>query len=133
MVREAIFTDKAPKPVGPYSQAILVNGWIFIAGQIPLDPDSGRMVEGDFESQVRRVLDNIKSIVESAGGSMDDLVRVTVYLRDLSRFDEFNRIYKEYFKEAYPARVVVGVSGLPKGAEIEVDAIGYISKGKGGD
>ncbi|MCE4599329.1 MAG: RidA family protein [Desulfurococcales archaeon] len=129
MAREAVFTDAAPRPVGPYSQAIVVDGWIFIAGQIPLDPKSGELVEGEFRVQVRRALDNLKAIVEAAGGSMDDLVKVTVYLKDITKFDEFNQVYKEYFKSSYPARVVVEVSDLPKGAEVEVEAIGYIGKG----
>ncbi len=126
MSKRVIYTDKAPKPVGPYSQAVLVNGWLFIAGQIPLDPSTGRMVEGSFEDKVRRVLENIKAIVEAAGGTLKDIVKVTVYLRDISLFDRFNKVYSEYFSEDPPARVVVEVSRLPKDSDIEVEAIAYI-------
>jgi 2-iminobutanoate/2-iminopropanoate deaminase len=124
--KRVIHTDRAPAPVGPYSQAILAGGWLFISGQIPIDPATGKMVEGSFEDKVRRVLENIKAIVEAAGGSLKDIVKVTVYLRDIGRFDEFNRIYSEYFKEEPPARVVVEVSNLPKGADLEVEAIAYL-------
>jgi 2-iminobutanoate/2-iminopropanoate deaminase len=124
--KKVVRTDKAPAPVGPYSQAVLAGGWLFISGQIPIDPQTGRMVEGSFEDKVRRVLENIKAIVEAAGGSLKDIVKVTVYLRDISRFEEFNRVYSEYFKEEPPARVVVEVSNLPKGADLEVEAIAYL-------
>ncbi len=126
MSKRVIYTDKAPKPVGPYSQAVLVNGWLFIAGQIPLDPSTGRIVEGSFEDKVRRVLENIKAIVEAAGGTLKDIVKVTVYLRDISLFDRFNKVYSEYFSEDPPARVVVEVSRLPKDSDVEVEAIAYI-------
>ncbi|ABM80089.1 RidA family protein [Hyperthermus butylicus] len=130
--KQVVRTDKAPAPVGPYSQAILAGGWLFISGQIPIDPSTGEMVEGSFEEKVRRVLENIKAIVEAAGGSLDDIVKVTVYLRDISRFAEFNKIYSEYFRENPPARVVVEVSNLPKNAELEVEAIAYLGDGKRG-
>jgi len=126
--KKVIYTDRAPKPVGPYSQGVLVNGWLFIAGQIPIDPATGKIVEGSFEDKVRRVLENIKAIVEAAGGSLDDVVKVTVYLRDISKFDEFNKVYAQYFTKDPPARVVVEVSNLPKGVEIEVEAIAYVGK-----
>jgi 2-iminobutanoate/2-iminopropanoate deaminase len=125
--REAVLTDKAPKPVGPYSQGIIAGGcFLFISGQIPIDPEAGKLVEGSFEEKARRVMDNIKAIVEAAGGSMDDIVKVTVYLTDISRFSEFNRIYSEYFKAAPPSRVVVGVKALPLNADLEVEAIAYL-------
>jgi 2-iminobutanoate/2-iminopropanoate deaminase len=128
LAKRVVYTDKAPKPVGPYSQAVLVNGWLFIAGQIPLDPATGKMVEGSFEDKARRVLENIKAIVEAAGGSLRDVVKVTVYLRDISLFERFNKVYSEYFSEEPPARVVVEVSNLPKNAEVEVEAVAYIPK-----
>ncbi|MEB3816971.1 MAG: RidA family protein [Desulfurococcales archaeon] len=130
MAKEAVFTSKAPRPVGPYSQAILAGNYLFIAGQIPLDPTTGEMVKGDIREAARRVLDNIKAIVEAAGGTMDDIVKVTVYLRDISKFSEFNEVYAKYFKGAPPARVVVEVSNLPLGAELEVEAIAYIGEGR---
>ncbi len=126
-----MFTERAPKPVGPYSQGVVVNGWLFVAGQIPIDPATGRLVEGSFEDKVRRVLENIKAIVEAAGGSLEDIVKVTVYLRDISKFEEFNRVYSEYFKKDPPARVVVEVSNLPKGVDVEVEAIAYIGEKEG--
>jgi len=126
LVKQEIQTDKAPKPVGPYSQAIKVNGFLFISGQIPLDPETNRMIEGDFKTKARRILENIRQIVESAGGSMDSIVKITVYLTDISKFAELNDVYKEYFNPPYPSRSVVEVKGLPKGSEIEIEAIAYI-------
>ena len=125
-MKEVIFTDKAPKPVGPYSQAIKAGDFLFIAGQIPLDPETGTLVEGSFQDKVRRVLENIKAIVEAGGGSLNDIVKVTVYLKDIDKYSEFNEVYSEYFKDSKPSRVVVGVSNLPKGVDLEVEAIAYI-------
>ena len=125
-----VFTDKAPKPVGPYSQAVCVSGWLYISGQIPLDPATGNAIEGDFRAQVVRVLENLKAIVEAAGGSIDNVVKVTVYLRDMSKFAEFNEIYSRYFSVSPPARSVVGVANLPRGVELEIDAIAYVEQCK---
>ena len=125
-MKEVIFTDEAPKPVGPYSQAIKAGDFLFIAGQIPLDPETGTLVEGSFQDKVRRVLENIKAIVEAGGGSLDDIVKVTVYLKDIDKYSEFNEVYSEYFKDSKPSRVVVGVSNLPKGVDLEVEAMAYI-------
>lgn len=125
-MKEAVFTDKAPKPVGPYSQAIIAGGFIFISGQIPLDPATGKLIEGSFEEKARRVMDNIKAILEAAGASMDDIVKVTVYLKNIKLFADFNRVYAEYFKGPPPARVVVEVSNLPLNADLEVEAIAYV-------
>ncbi len=125
--KQAVFTSRAPRPVGPYSQGILAgNCTLYISGQIPLDPATGEIVRGPFEAQVRRVLDNIREIVEAAGGTLSDIVKVTVYLKDISKFKEFNKIYSEYFKSLPPARVVVEVSNLPLNAEVEIEAIAYI-------
>ncbi len=124
--KKIVFTEKAPKPIGPYSQAVLVGGFLFISGQIPIEPSTGKLVENDFEIAVKRVLDNIKAIVEAAGGSMDNIVKVTVYLRDINKFSSFNEIYKQYFPKDPPARVVVEVSNLPKNVDLEVEAIAYI-------
>ncbi|HIE36895.1 TPA: RidA family protein [Candidatus Geothermarchaeota archaeon] len=125
-MKEVISTDKAPKPVGPYSQGIKAGPFLFISGQIPIDPDSGELVDGGFEDRVRRVLENVKAVVEAAGGKLDDIVKVTVYLSDIDRYGDFNKIYSEYFSESRPARAVVGVSNLPKGVDLEVEAIAYI-------
>jgi 2-iminobutanoate/2-iminopropanoate deaminase len=129
-LKEAVFTDKAPRPVGPYSQAIIAGGFVFVSGQIPLDPATGKLVEGSFEEKARRVMENIKAVLEAAGASMDDIVKVTVYLRDIKLFAEFNRVYAEYFRGPPPARVVVEVSNLPLNADLEVEAIAYIGERK---
>jgi len=121
-----VFTDKAPKPVGPYSQAICVNGWLFVSGQIPLDPVTGEVVKGDFKAQVERTMENIKAVVESAGGKLEDIVKVTVYLKDMRKFSEFNEVYSKYFPVNPPARSVIGVLELPRGVEIEIDVIAFV-------
>ncbi|MFZ8794836.1 MAG: RidA family protein [Acidilobaceae archaeon] len=123
-----VYTPQAPKPIGPYSQGVVAGCLLFISGQIPLDPVSGAVVEGDFKDKVRRVLDNVKAVVEAAGGSLRDVVKVTVYLRDMSLFQDFNSVYQEYFPENPPARAVVGVSSLPRGVDVEVEAIAYICR-----
>lgn len=123
---EIIFTEKAPRPVGPYSQAIKAGCFLFIAGQIPLDPESGELVKDDFEKASRRAIENLKAIVEAAGGTLDNIVKVTVYIRDISRFGEFNKIYAEYFKHTKPARAVIEVSNLPLNAQVEIEAIAYL-------
>jgi 2-iminobutanoate/2-iminopropanoate deaminase len=123
-----VYTPQAPKPLGPDSQGVVAGCLLFISGQIPLDPVSGAVVEGDFKDKVRRVLDNVKAVVEAAGGSLRDVVKVTVYLRDMSLFQDFNSVYQEYFPENPPARAVVGVSSLPRGVDVEVEAIAYICR-----
>ncbi|MEM4851849.1 MAG: Rid family detoxifying hydrolase [Desulfurococcaceae archaeon] len=127
-MKVAVYTEKAPKPVGPYSQAICTNGWLFLSGQIPVDPITGSPIEGDFKVKVRRVLESIKAIVEATGGTLRDIVKVTVFLRNISRFQEFNEVYKEYFSEEPPARSVVEVSGLPRDSDLEVGAVAYVGK-----
>lgn len=123
MIKQEIHTSLAPEPVGPYSQAIKAAGLLFVSGQIPLDPKTGKLVEGDFEAQARRTLDNLKAVVEHGGSSIQKVVKVTIFLKDLSRFEEFNKIYKEYFDLSRPARACVEVSRLPKDVEVEVEAI----------
>ncbi|MCE4609347.1 MAG: RidA family protein [Desulfurococcales archaeon] len=125
-IKQAVYTDKAPRPVGPYSQAILIDGFLFVSGQIPIDPSTGKLIDGTFEEKTRRVLENVKAIIEAAGGTLDDVVKVTVYLKDIGKFSEFNKVYSEYFKGVPPARVVVEVSNLPLGADLEMEAIAYI-------
>ncbi|MGC8572816.1 MAG: RidA family protein [Caldisphaera sp.] len=122
-MKEAVFTDKAPKPVGPYSQGIISNGFLFISGQVPLDPKTGKLVSDDFEEQVKRVLENLKAILEASNLSFDDLVKVTVFMKDPSKFSTFNNIYSKYFKGQYPARSVIFVNDLPVNAQIEIEAI----------
>jgi len=128
MPKEVIVSEKAPKPVGPYSQAVKAGNFLFISGQLPINPATGGIVRGNFEEAVKVVLENVKSIVEEAGGTMDDIVKVTVYMKDLSLFSKFNEIYSQYFRDKYPARVVVEVSRIPKDADLEVEAIAYIGR-----
>ena len=123
---EIVFTDKAPRPVGPYSQGIRAGCFLFVAGQIPIEPATGELIKDDFEKASRRVLENLKAIIEAAGATLDKVVKVTVFIRDISKFSEFNKIYGEYFKGVKPARAVVEVSNLPLDADLEVEAIAYL-------
>jgi 2-iminobutanoate/2-iminopropanoate deaminase len=117
-------SDAAPAPVGPYSQAVEHDGWIFASGQIPLDPASGKLVGGEIEDQARQVLANLRAVLEAAGASLDDVVRTTIYLIDLSHFPRVNAVYAEHFTaEPRPARATVQVAALPLGAAVEIDAI----------
>ena len=117
-------SDAAPAPVGPYSQAGEHDGWIFASGQIPLDPASGELVGGEIEDQARQVLANLRAVLEAAGASLDDVVRTTIYLIDLSHFPRVNAVYAEHFTaEPRPARATVQVAALPLGAAVEIDAI----------
>lgn len=125
MVKEIIFTEEAPRPIGPYSQAVRVGSWLFISGQIALDPVTGNIVEDDIEVQTKRVIENIRAILEASGYTLSDIVKVTVYLVDLNDFPKFNKIYSEYFREKPPARTTVQVSALPRNAKIEIDVIAY--------
>jgi reactive intermediate/imine deaminase len=123
MTRKVIHTPRAPKAIGPYSQAIAAGGAVWLSGQVPLDPATGELVGGDFEAQARRAFDNLAAVAEAAGSSLATAVRVTVFLTDLGQFAVANRIMQEYFREPYPARVTIGVAALPRGAAIEVDCI----------
>ena len=119
-----VWSDGAPAPVGPYSQAVVCDGWIFPSGQIPLDPASGRLVDGDVEAQTRRVLANLRAVLEAAGAGLDAVVRTTIYLTDLGDFQRVNATYAEHFpNEPQPARTTVQVAALPMGARIELDCI----------
>lgn len=121
--RRVIATPSAPAAIGPYSQAIVVGGGIFCSGQIPLDPVTGQMVEGSVSDQARRVLENLKAVLEGAGAVMGDVAKVTMFLTDLAHFHEVNQVYAEYFPDAPPARSTVQVSALPRGALVEIEAI----------
>lgn len=123
MPRTIISTDKAPAAIGPYSQAVRAGNTVYFSGQIPLDPTSGMLVEGDISTQTRRVFDNLKAVAEAAGGSFDKFVRVGIYVTDLANFTAVNAVMNEYFQPPYPARSTIEVAGLPKGAQVEVDAI----------
>lgn len=123
MSKEAIHSDGAPAAIGTYSQAIQSNGLVFISGQIPLDPKTMEIVDGDFDARARRVFDNLQAVADAAGGSLNHIVKLTVYLTDLSNFAAVNAVMTEYFEEPYPARAALEVAALPKGADVEAEAV----------
>jgi len=129
MIRKVIQTEKAPQAIGPYSQAIIHGDLLFAAGQIPLDPESGQLVEGSIETQAKRVIDNLKAVLEAAGSGLDQVLRLDVFLVDLANFPEVNEYLSSVFQEDPPARVTVEVSGLPMGAMIEMAAIAGVKSG----
>ncbi len=122
-MRETVKTGKAPAAIGPYSQAIRSEGFLFCSGQIPLDPTTGKMVEGGIEAQAERVLRNLEAVISAGGASLAGVVKTTVYLADLSDFPAMNAVYGKYFPENPPARATVQVAKLPAGALVEIDAI----------
>ena len=122
MKKEIIVTENAPAAFGPFCQAMKVKGFIFTSGILPLDPSTGKKVEGGIEIEIRQTLNNIKAILEAAGSSLNDVVKVTVYLTDMNDFKVVNEIYGQYFSEPYPARAAVEVSGLAKDAKVEIQA-----------
>ena len=122
-MREPIATPNAPGAVGPYSQGIRAGDLVFVSGQIPIDPSTGRMVEGGIDDQTRQALRNLQAVLEAAGTRLDRVVRATVFLTDLGEFDAMNRVYATFFPADPPARACVEVSALPKGARVEIDAI----------
>ena len=123
MSKLAIHSDSAPAAIGTYSQAIRSGSFVFLSGQIPLDPQTMEFVEGDFEARTRQVFDNLKAVAEAAGGSLDQVVKLTIFLTDLDNFATVNSVMEDYFNQPYPARAAVGVASLPKGADVEADAI----------
>jgi len=123
MSRQIIHTDRSPAAIGPYSQAVKHGQMVFLSGQIPLDPATGEVVEGGIEAQARRAFDNLKAVVEAAGGTLDNVVRLGLYLTNLGQFATVNAVMAEYFSAPYPARSTIEVAGLPKGVAFEVDAI----------
>jgi len=123
MTKQIIVTGQAPKAIGTYSQAVRAGDTVYLSGQIPLVPDTMEMIDGDMEAQVRRVFDNLQAVARASGGGLADLVKLNVFLTDLSLFPLVNHVMAEYFKEPYPARAVVGVASLPRGAGVEMDAV----------
>jgi reactive intermediate/imine deaminase len=123
MTKKAIHTDLAPAAIGTYSQAIQSGKTVYLSGQIPLDPASMTLVEDSIEAQIHRVFDNLKAVAEAAGGSMDDIVKLNVFLTDLAHFAKVNEIMSTYFNQPYPARAAIGVAALPRGAVVEMDGI----------
>lgn len=122
-MKSIVATEKAPKAVGPYSQAVVTESLIFVSGQIPLDPKTGLIVEGDIKVQTKRAMENVIAILESADATIDNVIKVTVYLADIKDFAAFNEVYATYFTTNMPARSCVGVASLPKGASLEIDVI----------
>ncbi len=125
MKKKMITTSSAPAPVGPYSQAIRTGDFLYVSGQIAIDPQTGDLVQESFGDETRMVLENLKAIIEAGGSSLDDTVKVTIYLKDMNNFPEFNEIYGEYFGKSLPARACVEVSRLPKDVHIEIEAVAY--------
>lgn len=123
MPRQIIHTEQAPAAIGPYSQAVRSGNLVFLSGQIPLDPATGNVVEGGIEAQARRAFDNLKAVVDAAGGNLDGVIRLGLYLTDLGQFAAVNAVMSEYFTAPYPARSTIEVSALPRGVLFEVDAI----------
>lgn len=123
MSRETIHSDDAPSAIGTYSQAVRSGGLVFLSGQIPLDPATMEIVAGDFEARAHRVFSNLKAVAEAAGATLDDAVKLTIYLTDLDNFATVNAVMAQYFNEPYPARAAIGVASLPKGVDIEAEAI----------
>ncbi len=123
MGRKIISTKDAPQAIGTYSQAVKIGHTVYLSGQIPLMPDSMKLVDGDMQTQISRVFDNLSAVAKAAGGSLADIAKLNVYLTDLTHFPLVNEIMANYFSEPYPARAAVGVASLPKGAMIEMDAI----------
>ena len=126
MERQVVFTNDAPQAVGPYSQGIVMRGFVFTAGQIPLDPSNQQMIEGGIEEQTRRVLSNMQAILEAAGTSLDRVVKTTVFLTDLGDFAAMNKVYAEFFPQNPPARSTVGGLQLPRGARVEIECIAAV-------
>ena len=122
-MRKAIITDKAPAAIGPYSQATVHNGVIYVSGQLPIDPATGELSQGDIAQQTQLVMSNIAAIVEAAGSTMDNLLKVTILLTDMNHFAQVNEAYAKFFSSTPPARICYQVTALPKGAMVEIDAI----------
>ena len=126
MTRESVQTENAPKAIGPYQQAIKANGFIYTAGQIPIDPKTANFVEGDISAQTRQVLENLKAVLEAGGSALDHVVKATVFLRNMADFTAMNEVYAQYLGSAKPARSTVAVAELPRGALIEIDLVALV-------
>lgn len=121
--RRIFHSDRAPKAIGPYSQAVQVGKTVYLSGQTPLDPDTGELVEGDITVQARQVFENLKSVLAAAGLSFENVARVGIYLTDLGNFAAVNEVMKQYFREPYPARSTIGVAALPRASQVEIDLV----------
>ncbi len=123
MAKEIINTTNAPQAIGPYSQAVKVDNHVYISGQIPLVPETMKLINEDITDQVKQVFNNLSAVASAAGGTLQDIVKLNVYLTDLSQFETINKLMTEYFTEPFPARAAIGVASLPKNAQVEIDAI----------
>lgn len=123
MTRKVIHSDNAPAAIGPYSQAIATHGLVFMSGQIPLDPKTMEIIDGDFQARARQVFTNMQAVATAAGGTLDNVVKLNIYLTDLGNFATVNEVMAEFFKQPYPARAAIGVASLPKGTDIEAEAV----------
>jgi 2-iminobutanoate/2-iminopropanoate deaminase len=126
-MKKIVATEKAPKAIGPYSQAVVHNGLAFLSGQIPLDPATGQLVEADIAAQTMRVLENLKAVLEACGSSLDQIVKTTVYIQDMREFAKMNEIYGKYFSENPPARSTIEAARLPRDVRVEIDAIAIVA------
>ena len=124
---QPIHSNEAPNAIGPYSQAVHVGDTVYLSGQIPLDPQTMELVEGDIGARARRVFDNLTAVMQEAGGSLSDIVKLTIYLVDLEQFGQVNEVMAEYFDAPFPSRATVAVAALPKGAPIEVEAVAHLA------
>ena len=124
---QPIHSNEAPNAIGPYSQAVRVGDTVYLSGQIPLDPQTMELVEGDIEARARRVFDNLTAVMQEAGGSLSHIVKLTIYLVDLEQFGQVNEVMAEYFDAPFPSRATVAVAALPKGAPIEVEAVAHLA------
>jgi 2-iminobutanoate/2-iminopropanoate deaminase len=124
-MKNAVETADAPKAVGPYSQAINQNGWLYCSGQIPLDPNSGQLIEGDIVAQTHQVMKNLEAVLKAAGYDFSSVVKSTIYLQDLKNFSKVNEVYAGYLSQPFPARAAFEVAGLPLGADVEIEMIAY--------
>lgn len=125
--KSVIHSNAAPKAIGTYSQAVKAGNTVYLSGQIPLDPATMELVQGDISAQIKRVFENLKAVCEAAGGSLQDIVKLNIFLTDLSHFATVNEIMATYFQQPYPARAAIGVAQLPKGAQVEMDGIMVVS------
>ena len=125
-MKNIISTEQAPKAIGPYSQAVISNGFAFLSGQIPLDPATNQLIEGGIAAQTERVLENLKSVLEAAGSSLDQVVKTTVYLKDMGEFAKMNEVYGRYFTSNAPARATVEAACLPRDVAVEIDCIAAV-------
>ncbi|MCD4812499.1 RidA family protein [bacterium] len=125
---QSVMSGRAPKPIGPYSQAIKTEKWLYLSGQISLDPISGTVVGDNIKEQTRQVFENLKAVLAAGGANFSQVVKMTIYMADLKEFTDLNEVYAEYFTKPYPARSTVQVAGLPKGARVEMDAVAWVGK-----